>query len=92
MGLFNAIAGGLSRVASHGRDTTMLALIFQENQGMARLVFQQFQRSAAERNIVVDDRLIHDAARETSKYPKITIGEFLDGYTNKRMSDALGRY
>ena len=92
MGLLRLLAGGLSKVASHGRDTTMLALIFQESEGFARLAFQQFQRAAAERGIEIDDQLIQDAAREISKYPKLTMGEFLDGYTNRRMNDALERY
>lgn len=92
MGLLRALAGGLSKIASHGRDTTMLALIFQQHEGLARLAFLQFQRAAAERSIEMDDQLIQDAAREVSKYPKLTMGEFLDGYTNRRMNDALGRY
>lgn len=92
MGLLKAIAGGLSNIASKGRDTTMLAQVFQEHQGFARLSFQILQRSAAERNIEVNEQLINDARIEVSKYPKILIGEFLDGYANRRMNKRTGKF
>lgn len=92
MGLLKALAGGLSKIASHGRDTTMLAQIFQEHKGFARLAFQQLERAAAERNIEVNERLILDAQIEISKYPKILIGEFLDGYANRRMNQRTGKF
>jgi|GEM_PF-2966981 len=89
MGLFRSIASGLLQAASNGRNSTLLILIFQENQGFARLAFQQFQRCVAERGLELNDQLMRDAEREVSKYPKLTMGQFLDGYVNKRMNDSL---
>ena len=89
MGLFQSIVGGLQQAASNGRDATQLMLVFQENQSFARLAFQQFQRCVAERGMVLTEQLMRDAQGELSKYPKLTMGQFLDGYANKRMNDSL---
>jgi len=91
MGFFRSIASGLLNVASSGRNSTQLILIFQDNPGFARLALQQFERCVAERGLELTDQLIRDAEREVSKYPKLTMGEFLDGYVNRRMNDSLSR-
>ena len=87
MGLFRSIAGGLLNAASKGRNSTKLILIFQDHQGFANLAMQQFQRCLAERGLDLNDQIFFDAQREVSKYPNLTMGEFLDGYVNKRMND-----
>lgn len=89
MGLFRSIASGLLQVASNGRNSTLLITIFQDSQGFARLAFQLFQRCVAERGLELSDQLMRDAEHEVSKYPNLTMGQFLDGYVNKRMNDSL---
>lgn len=89
MGFFRSIASGLLQAASSGRHSTQLVLIFQENQGFARLALQQFERCVAERGLELNAQLMREAQREVSKYPKLTIGQFLDGYANKRMNNSL---
>ena len=91
MGFFRSIASGLLNAASNGRNSTQLILIFQDNPGFARLALQQFERCVAERGLELTDQLLRDAEREVSKYPKLTMGEFLDGYVNRRMNDSLSR-
>ena len=91
MGFLKAIASGISKLSSHGNNTTTLAMVFQEHAGFAKLAFQTLQRCAAERNIELNDQILQQAAEEVSKYPKITIGEFLDGFANKSMNDSLRR-
>lgn len=91
MGIFRSIASGLLNAASNGRNSTLLILIFQENPGFARLALQQFERCVAERGLELTDQLLRDAQREASKYPKLTMGQFLDGYVNRRMNDSLSR-
>lgn len=91
MGFLQSIASGLLNAASSGRNSTLLILIFQDNPGFARLALQQFERCVAERGLELTDQLLRDAEREVSKYPKLTMGEFLDGYVNRRMNDSLSR-
>jgi len=91
MGFFRSIASGLLNAASNGRNSTLLILIFQDNPGFARLALQQFERCVAERGMQLTDQLLRDAEREASKYPKLTMGQFLDGYVNRRMHDSLSR-
>lgn len=86
MGFIQALAKGLSGVVNKGQDSNKLALIFQKNEGFARLAFQQFQRAASIRGIEVNERLINEASMELRKYPSLTFGEFLDSYANNSMN------
>lgn len=81
MGFFSDVVNGLAKVASNGRDNTMLFLIFQENEGFRRLAIDNFQRCADERGLKVDSDMIRAARQELNLYPKLKMGEFLDAYS-----------
>lgn len=83
MGIFRSIAGGLLNAASSGRNSTQLRLIFQNDQKYAHLAQQMFERCVAERGLAVTEHLIRTAEREVSKYPELTMGQFLDGYSER---------
>ena len=79
MGFMRNIAIGLLDAASKGRNSTLLMLIFQDNQRHAKVAIDIFERCLAERGLILSEALLNEALREVSKYPRLTIGEFLDG-------------
>lgn len=89
MGFFRSIAVGMLDMASRGRNNTMLALIFQDNPKFAGLALNIFQRCLAERRLQLTEIILIEARREVSKYPSLTMGEFLDAKGNLNMGEAL---
>ena len=83
MGIFRSIAGGLLNAASSGRNSTQLMLIFQSDQKFARLAQQMFERCVVERGLELTEHLVRTAEREVSRYPELTMGQFLDGYSER---------
>ncbi len=89
MGFFRSIAVGMLDMASRGRNNTLLALIFQDNPKFAGLALGIFQRCLAERGLQLTESILTEARREVSKYPSLTMGEFLDAKGNLNMGEAL---
>ncbi len=83
MGLFGNIVNKLQQSANNGRNSTLLHLVFQENQNFASLALKTFQRCAAERGVEFNEQLMSAARREVSNDPDLTMGRFLDDYSNK---------
>lgn len=93
MGILRSLAKGVLSVteplARSMNDSALIVTMFQEHRGFAQLAFKTFQRCADDRGIVVDEKLIDEAMNECVKYPKLTMGQFLDSRLNKRMYDNL---
>jgi hypothetical protein len=89
MGFLRSIAGGMLNMASRARNNTQLGLVFQEDPGFARLAMRTFERCLAERGLELTELVVVEARREVSKYPSLTIGQFLDAKGNANMNDAL---
>lgn len=91
MGLLRSIAGGLVNMASRGRNSTMLGMIFQEDQRYAGLARPIFERCLAERGLKLTDLILDHAVDELNKYPTLTMGEFLDGIDERSAVYLLSR-
>ncbi|GAB1367812.1 hypothetical protein MASR1M42_03600 [Azonexus hydrophilus] len=68
MGLLKALVD-YQKIASPGRDTTMLAQIFQ---GIKFASSRLARTSSSRKNIEINERLILDAQIEISKYPVLS--------------------
>ncbi len=89
MGLLQSIAGGLVNAASRSRNGTDLAFVFHANPQFSQVALNTFQRCLSERGLQLTELIMTEAQQEVAKYPRLTMGEFLDGKVNKKMSDAL---
>lgn len=77
MGFFSNL---IQDIARKGRDTNQLHLIFQDNEGFARLAMLNLGRCLQDRNIQMSDLVIMRARQAVSTDPKITMGDFVDSY------------
>ncbi len=89
MGLLQSIASGMQKMSSRGNNSTQLLQIFHGDPRFARLALSLFERCLAERGLKLTESVMIEARREVSKYPSLTIGQFLDAKGNKNMNDAL---
>jgi hypothetical protein len=82
MGLFDF----MKNVAEKSRYSTMLFLIFQDNERMARIAMLNFERCMLDRGLRVTDLVVAQARHAVGRKPKITMGEFIDQYLSRPQS------
>lgn len=76
MGFFDFV----KNAAEKGRNSTMLFLIFQENERMARIAMLNFERCMLDKGLRVSDLVVVQARHAVSRNPRITMGEFIEQY------------
>ncbi len=76
--------GFLHSLKKKTQGSAYLWQVFQEDQRFARITMGMLKWSLEDSGIKFDERAVSDAAIESIKNPKMSIGEFVELYSQRR--------
>ena len=77
------------RIKAWGHGKQHVKGAFDPLQQYGHLAMEVLVWSLEDRGISVTEDVLRDARVESDKYPSLTVKEFVDGYANRRMHQAL---
>ena len=72
---------------AHGKQ--LVKQLFNPDPRLAQLVFEAFEWCLLDRGIPLTREILEEARIESSKYPSLTIKEFVEGRYNQQMKNSL---
>lgn len=72
---------------AHGKQ--LVKQLFNPDPRLAQLVFEAFEWSLLDRGMPLTREIVEEARIESSKYPSLTIKDFVEGRYNQLMKNSL---